>query len=1117
MANSYQDQVTDAEQAVQKIIAAFKPLDEKLIETIKLMRKIPNALTPSGTAEQLDKLTKKIDTLEKQVKKLTQTQGKLNDAQKIRNTLTGKENANNRILAKNNNLVTLSTSKLAGAYGNLNARLQIAKKRLQDLIVTGRKAGQSQKQYNRELVRSQKAFDGLNRKANAAKRAISNFKNTSFGGLLSSVRNLVTAFGILGGAALFASMTKDIFGLTKQLDSIRFTMRAVITDQIELERTQRFLKQITKDFGAELITVTNRYVKFRAASQQAGLSAKETQKIFGTFTKVAGILGLKTDELQGIFLALEQMISKGKITTEELRRQLGERLPGAMDIMANSLKVTTAELDAMLKKGEVITKEVLPGFARQVEIAFGLDSFTKVETLQAATTRLKNAWTIIIEKFGEANSVSDRLRKVFDFLADNLEKILLLIFKVIKAFVVYKAVVIGLTTIHKVYTTSLIVLTAVNKALARSTNIATAAMKAFNLATKSSPIGIIIAILGAVAAAFILFKDSVSDAQKELKEFNDEADRLAGLEERFENALDNVAEGVQRMNAASMEEGGIRERLIERLKILGVLQSEITADVQWALDLSKLTNKEIIKQTSSYVGLKTQTNEQVEAVKNAIRTAAAGFKTVNKVMLKNHEIAEKLAEKQAKLDEKAAEKIRKSIFNLAKFRIQQAIKLNKEISSNEELTLEERLAANNEFIQNSILLAELEANFKKKTAGVNSADLTLIAEKLEQNKTNILLKGIQDRERIRLESNQKIKEDWQDIQDELEEAELGEIFKEDIGGLMKKLAKDTGIPVKKLFAEFNSLYKQDYKGFLKFLKKKTKDTKTESDKQLKIEEDKRKRIITFLEKSAEILGGLDDLGAAFFNRKIQRYDDEIQKNNDFYAEVLDNENLSQEQRSAIEAEREAKNAIIEKKKRKEQRKQAIVGKIFSLGQVAISTAIALTAALLPPPIGLGPVAGFTLFPLIIANAAIQAATIIAQPIPKFEKGKGQYDNYEGWGVWGENRREAKISKDGRIEISPKNIGDHLTYVKKDDIIHPNADKLLHQLSLSDIDMKPYLFSHPSYMNNYLMMGDLFVDRMDTQTNRMIDAINRKKMSFKLNQTISLAEDIAFIMSKNDTL
>ena len=84
------------------------------------------------------------------------------------------------------------------------------------------------------------------------------------------------------------------------------------------------------------------------------LTAKETQDIFGTMTKAAGVLGLKTDELTGVYLALEQMISKGKITTEELRRQLGERLPGAMDIMANSLGVTTAELDGMMKRASLV-------------------------------------------------------------------------------------------------------------------------------------------------------------------------------------------------------------------------------------------------------------------------------------------------------------------------------------------------------------------------------------------------------------------------------------------------------------------------------------------------------------------------------------------------------------------------------------------------------------------------------------------------------------------------------------------------------------------------------------------------------------------------------------------
>ena len=159
------------------------------------------------------------------------------------------------------------------------------------------------------------------------------------------------------------------------------------------------------------------------AYASAGFTAAETQRIFGTMTKAAGVLGLKTDELTGIYLALEQMISKGKITTEELRRQLGERLPGAMDIMAKSMGVTTSELDKMMKKGEVLTKDVLPAFARQVEIAYGIESVTKVETLTAATTNLGNAWTELIAKLeGSEGGISSPLISVLNFITSIVEQ-----------------------------------------------------------------------------------------------------------------------------------------------------------------------------------------------------------------------------------------------------------------------------------------------------------------------------------------------------------------------------------------------------------------------------------------------------------------------------------------------------------------------------------------------------------------------------------------------------------------------------------------------------------------------------------------------------------------------
>ena len=57
--------------------------------------------------------------------------------------------------------------------------------------------------------------------------------------------------------------------------------------------------------------------------------------------------------MESVFLAISQMISKGKVSAEELRLQLAERMPGAVNIFAKAIGVTTSELDKMLQEGKV--------------------------------------------------------------------------------------------------------------------------------------------------------------------------------------------------------------------------------------------------------------------------------------------------------------------------------------------------------------------------------------------------------------------------------------------------------------------------------------------------------------------------------------------------------------------------------------------------------------------------------------------------------------------------------------------------------------------------------------------------------------------------------------------
>ncbi len=260
--------------------------------------------------------------------------------------------------------------------------------------------------------RAAKATDNLGKKTKRTKGA--------FDRLTGSVGKLVGAFGVVMGIQLFGRIILNAFKTIKTFDSLAFALERVTKSTVNAAVSSRFILEITEAYGAEIVTTTERWIKFLAAAQQSKITLRDTEKIFRTMTKAAGVLGLRVDELRSIYLALEQMLSKGKITTEELRRQLGERLPGAMGIMAASMGVTITQLDKMMKRGEVLSAEVLPGFADAVELAFGLESVEKIETLIASQVRLTNAWKVFVKNVFEDSAM---LRGIFDGLAQALSMV----------------------------------------------------------------------------------------------------------------------------------------------------------------------------------------------------------------------------------------------------------------------------------------------------------------------------------------------------------------------------------------------------------------------------------------------------------------------------------------------------------------------------------------------------------------------------------------------------------------------------------------------------------------------------------------------------------------------
>ena len=375
----------------------------------------------------------------------------------------------------------------------------------------------------------------------------------SLTGLLGTLRTLTYTYFSLAAAQRIVG---EFFAETKELNSLDFAYKTVLGTASEVASAKEFLIDLTERLGLDLLVTSRSYLKFAAASKQAGLDQKTTNDIFGSFAKTASVIGLSSDRLGYVFLALEQIMSKGRLSTEELRRQLGEHLPGAFGIAADAIGVTTGKLTDMLKKGEVISADFLPKFAKQVEIAYGIQNVKRVDNLAAAQGRYTTAWTNLVAKI----DASDAFKTFFNTLASgmkfigqhislfgNLAKALIYLagawFVLRVPMLIYNALsAIGIIVTAKQ--------AAANTLLGLSNNLLARSYRALTAAMAANPVGVILAAAVALIGVLDLLNNRFS-ATKQLASDLGEASAKAAAEGFFQRAkLDSVVERFDKLKVS---------------------------------------------------------------------------------------------------------------------------------------------------------------------------------------------------------------------------------------------------------------------------------------------------------------------------------------------------------------------------------------------------------------------------------------------------------------------------------------------------------------------------------------------------------------------------------------
>lgn len=151
-----------------------------------------------------------------------------------------------------------------------------------------------------------------------------------------------------------------------------------------------YLRAVTDRLGLSFEKTALSYSKFGIATKGAGFDTQTTRFVFEGLAEAATVARLSTDEFERALRAVEQMMSKGQITAEELKGQLGDALPGAMTDLAKSMGMSVADVLSEMEKG-AISAEYVIDLARtwKKQNAEGLDAATN--SMQAQLARLESA------------------------------------------------------------------------------------------------------------------------------------------------------------------------------------------------------------------------------------------------------------------------------------------------------------------------------------------------------------------------------------------------------------------------------------------------------------------------------------------------------------------------------------------------------------------------------------------------------------------------------------------------------------------------------------------------------------------------------------------------------
>lgn len=209
--------------------------------------------------------------------------------------------------------------------------------------------------------------------------------------LQSTITKLGVGMGIAFGLREIRNFGLDIIETGSKLETLNNVINYTSLNAEDAAQNHSFLQRMIHDYKLPVMETTEGFSAMNAALMGSSLQGEAARKVFEGVTTGVTAMHLSAAQADQVFMALNQMVSKGTVQSQELKLQLGNALPGAFQIAAKAMGMTTAEFTKQVEAGKVLADDFLPKFAQALKDKFAGAIPAAVESTTARMTDMQNS------------------------------------------------------------------------------------------------------------------------------------------------------------------------------------------------------------------------------------------------------------------------------------------------------------------------------------------------------------------------------------------------------------------------------------------------------------------------------------------------------------------------------------------------------------------------------------------------------------------------------------------------------------------------------------------------------------------------------------------------------